>query len=318
MFSQIKMRTPEYFIIFALLLLVVVTAFMRRVPTPPESYIDFPNVLSKPKLFWFVDAEPNARHWWDFGGRTSVKPNRGYLAVALKACERTQGANFSIVPLIGRDAVLAEIPGADPAAKQLPPSLWRHYVVANLLATKGGLVMDGDSTLCIGPSFYPTVSSVDAAAFGITADEPMVSPGTAVAPGPSPYVGWAAQPNHPAWTVAAETWNGLVSRGPQAWSSAVARRAPMELWEVQKSRGLKTLRIPDGGRLKDGTPRQLEDLFGRVGSPADPKTELLPGTIYVPYDGDELARRYEFNWFLRMSPQQIAESDLVWARLAGY
>jgi hypothetical protein len=311
------MRTPEYFVVISLLILVLATAFMRRVPRPPpeESFQNF--IPFKPTLYWFVDAEPNARAWWDFGARNSVTPNRGYLEVAQKACERTQGGDFTIVPLIGRDATLAALPDAPPAAKQLPPALWRHFVISNLLATHGGLVMDGNSTLCVGPSFAPVVRDVDAAVFGITADEPMVSPGTAEAPGPSPYVGWARAPQHPAWKLAATSWNTLVVRGPQAWSAAVARRAPLDLWEAQKAAGIKTLRIPDGGRLHSGAPRVLEDLFGRVGNPGDPKMTLLPGTVYVPYDGDDLSRRYEYNWFLKLTPTEIADSDLVWARLAG-
>jgi hypothetical protein len=62
--------------------------------------------------------------------------------------------------------------------------------------------------------------------------------------------------------------------------------------------------------------RQLEDLFGRVANPSDPNTALTPGVVYVSYNGDDLARRYEFNWFLRLSKKQIQESDIVWSRLA--
>lgn len=302
-----------YFVVFGLVALVLLVSFMRRAELPPEEFINF----SKPKLYWFVDSGSNARDWWDFGARRSITPNRGYLTVALEACKKTQGGDFTVVPLIGRDAVLRLISGANPAAKQLPPALWRQYVIANLCASQGGLVMDGNSTLCVGPKFLPYLSGVDAAMFGVNPDEPVVSPGTAQAPGPAPYVGWAASAAHPAWIHAATVLNGLVERGPQSWSSAVARRSSQQIWSEMAEREAKAIRMPDGGRRIDGKLRTLEDLFGRVGSPADPATALLPGTVYVPYDGDDLERRYEFNWFLRMSPQQIAESDLVWARLAG-
>jgi hypothetical protein len=92
----------------------------------------------------------------------------------------------------------------------------------------------------------------------------------------------------------------------------------MYVWETQKTLGASVIRSADGGSLANGKARQLEDLFGRVGNPADPKSALLEGTVYVPYDGDDLSRRHEFNWFLRLSPEQIKESDLVWARLAGF
>jgi hypothetical protein len=305
-----------YIIAAGLLTLVVVLAAMRRKVLPEEPFIALLQI--KPKLWWFCDSEVNARLPYDFGAPNSTTPNRGYLAVALKRVYETQGDEFDIQPLIGRAATLAAIHNADADASQLPPALWRQYVIANLMAQYGGLVMDGDSTLCVGPSFYTAVKDVPAAAFGINPDEPVVSPATAVAPGPSPYVGWAKEPSHAAWTYAAKEWNRLVARGPQAWSSAVARRMNLEVCEHQRLMGLVILRTPEGGRLANGKMRSLEDLFGRVNEPSDPKTALLPGTIYVPYDGDALARRYEFNWFLKLSPAQIKDSDFVWAKLAGF
>jgi len=306
----------SYIIAAGLLTLVVVLAAMRRKVLPEEAFITLLHI--KPKIWWLCDSEVNARLPYDFGAPNSTTPNRGYLSIALKRLQDTQGEDFEIQPLIGRAATLAMIPNANPMALQLPPALWRHYVIANLLANHGGLVMDGDSTLCVGPSFFNVVKDVPAAAFGVNPDEPVVSPATAVAPGPAPYVGWAKESNHPAWMYAANEWNILVARGPQAWSAAIARRMNLEVCEHQRSNGLVILRTPEGSRLASGRMRTMEDLFGRVGEPADPKTTLLPGTIYVSYDGDKLARRYEYNWFLKLSPKQIQESDFIWAKLAGF
>jgi len=307
----------EYIAALVGLLVVLILALNRRKPTlPPEDFVSLPGM--KPTLWWFVEDENNARSWLDFGGRSTIEPNRGYLKVALEALQKTQGEDFDIKPLIGRDAVLAQVAGAPPAAKRLPPALWRRWAIANLLTCHGGLVMDGDSTLAVGPRFKPLLAGVDAAAFGVTPDEAIVNPTMALAPGPSPYAGWASSARHPAWTHAADIWGRLVARGPQAWSSAEARREYMPVFEAQRKLGLVVIREAEASRIPDGRPRALEDLFGRVSHPADPKTALTPGAVYVPYDGDDLARRFEFNWFLRMSPAQIKESDLVWARLAGF
>ena len=265
------------------LVVVVVLSFMRRTSLPPEGFIAS---RSKPILWWFVDTEPNSRSWLDFGGRKTMEPNRGYLQLALGALQRTQIDDFEIRPLIGRAAVLAQIPMALPRAAELPPALWRRYAVAGLLEANGGLVMDGNSTLCVGPSLAPFVFGIDAAVFDNGQE-----------PGPSPFVGWASSPNHPAWVYAASTWRALVERGPQAWNSA----------ELQcTTQGLNVI-----SGVESGTP-VLEDLFGRI---ADPKV-LPSGTAFISYDGDDLARRYEFNWFLRLSSQQILASDFVWAQLA--
>ena len=271
--------------------------------------------LIRPTLYFVVDSETNARHWYDFGGRNSQDINRGYVQVAYDVVHNTQGEDFRVVPLIGRSAILAELPNADPQAAQLPPALFRQWAIANLCAERGGLVMDGNSTICVG-RFSPVLQGVDAAVFGVDPDEVVANPVTAVAEAPAPYVGYARSAHHPAWTIAAHILNSVVAAGPTSWSAALARRVHKEIYTQQRQQRITVLREADGGRFMNGQARQLEYIFGRVAEPADPNTALLPGTVYVPYDGDQLIRRYEFAWFVRMSPQQIRESDLVWASYA--
>jgi hypothetical protein len=298
----------------AIFLMVVLKQLKRQYENYENAETErlpFIKFLKRPKLFWFCDSDINARNWADFGGRNTNAPNRGYLEVALNKVRKTQ-PEFDIIPLVGRDAVLRYLPGIDQSSKQLPKKLWREYVIANLLNTHGGLVMDGDSTLCIGPSFYPVVLNLPAATFGINPDESVASPLTAILPGPAPYVGWSQLPNHPAWTHAANFYNRLVLRGPQAWSAALARRANQTIWETQKTLGCEIIRAADGGRFANGKLRQLEDIFGTETMP-----DILPGTIYIPYDGEDLERRFEFNWFLRLSPAQLSESYIAWSKLAN-
>jgi hypothetical protein len=106
-------------------------------------------------------------------------------------------------------------------------------------------------------------------------------------------------------------WNKVVRTGPTAWSAAEASRLNLQIASVQKQKGVKFLQGADGGRKIDGYQRTLSDLLSSVGDPA-----LLPGTVYVPMDGDDLVRSAEFGWFVRMSSQQILESKFVWAKLA--
>lgn len=304
---------PIMFLTFLTVGLIVTAKLLK---THYENYLNSPKepmkfltLLRRPKLYWFCDSDINSRAWADFGSRNINAPNRGYLEIALNQVKKTQ-PEFDIVPLVGRDAVLGILPHVNPASKQLPKKLWRDFAIANILHVHGGLVMDGDSTLCIGPSFNPLVINVKAATFGINPDESIASPLNAVAPGPAPYVGWASSPLHPAWVQAANFYNALVAKGQTAWTAAIARRANQTVWETQKTLGCIVLRGPDGGRLSNGKLRQLDDLFGRSDLP-----ELLPGTIYVPYDGEDLERRYEFNWFLRLSPAQLMEANIGWTKL---
>ena len=309
---------PLVAFLFSAITLVVLAKVLKN---NYEKYLNVPKVplkfltsidLQRPKLYWFCDAEINSRHWADFGARNTKEPNRGYLEIALNRVRETQ-PEFEVIPLIGRNAVYTYVPNLEPSAKQLPKKLWREFVIANILNSRGGLVMDGESTLCIGPSFYPLVKDVKAATFGIDPYEPVASPLTALIPGPAPYVGWSKMPSHPAWSHAANFYNNLVRRGVQAWSSASARRANQKIWETQKTLGCEVIRGADGGRFPNGKLRQLEDIFGNK---LDALVDILPETVYIPYDGDDLERRYEFNWFLRLSPDQIMESTIVWSKLA--
>ena len=306
----------------ALTLVVVGVSLYKRNLIVQDNFLDIDDLSllkKKPTLYWFVDAETNSRHWWDFGARNSTMPNRGYLQVSLEALRRTQGKDFNIVPLIGRNAVLALFPNVDTKVTRLPPALWRRWVIANICNVHGGLVIDANSTLCLGPSFYPSIKDVNSAMFGTHPDEPRVSTATAVAPGPAPYVGWANVPNTAAWTYAAKEINDLFQRGPQAWTAAVARRQELYVWEHQKSLGMSVIRAADGGRLSDGRPRDLEDLFGRLSDDEnDPKSAVLPNTIFMSWDGDQLVRRFEFNWFCALNADEVRNSDTLWTKLAGY
>jgi hypothetical protein len=270
-----------------------------------------------PVLTWFCDSEVNARNWLDFGARNSTDVSRGYLQVSLEALRATQGRDFTIQPVVGREAIIAAIPGADKQAKQLPAALFRLWAVANLCASRGGLVMDGGSTLCVGPAFADSLRDVDAATFGVDPDEPVANPTAALSPAPAPYAGYARSAGHPGWVHTAAVLNAVVAAGPTSWSAAMARRISSELYPQQLARGLPCIREVDGGRLPNGKARQLEDLLGRVSTPPDPNTALTPGTVYVPFDSDALIRRYEFAWFPRLNSQQLKESDLVWASYAG-
>jgi hypothetical protein len=306
-------KTNALIVFFLIAVAVVLSLMRRRAPLPPpeqpEQHItEGFGLLGKPTLWWFVDNDTNSRHWVDFGARNSRAPNRGYLELALKKLQDTQGDVYVIKPLFGRKETLAEINGANHRALALPPDLWRSYVISNLCAQKGGLVVDGNSTLFISKL---EALRAPAAMFGIYPDEPVVSPMTAVAAGPAPYVGWAATKQHPSWTHAAQQYNALVDAGQQAWGAASARRMFLEVWQTQKQLGAVAIRGIDGSRRNNGTKLQLEDVFGKT------LLDLPKETVYITYDGSDLERRHEYNWFLRMSPKQILESSCAWCIIAS-
>ncbi len=59
-----------------------------------------------------------------------------------------------------------------------------------------------------------------------------------------------------------------------------------------------------------------EDFLQKQVNPLDPKIVLDANALYVVMDGDALVRDYRYSWFVRMSRQQIMESNFYWAVLA--
>ena len=60
-------------------------------------------------------------------------------------------------------------------------------------------------------------------------------------------------------------------------------------------------------RKQDGKRIQLEDLLASGATPFN----VPPHSVYVPFPWTELRDREAFGWFLRMSEEQIMESDLA-------
>jgi hypothetical protein len=60
---------------------------------------------------------------------------------------------------------------------------------------------------------------------------------------------------------------------------------------------------------------QLDTLLETVGDNGEMPFEITDKMIYVPIPWKELCRRRSLMWFLRMSEEQIEESELVIAAL---
>jgi hypothetical protein len=308
--GDIRMGSIEYG--FALLVVLFVACIAGYYKYRTELFEPQPLGFQTPILWWVLDSDTNSRKWWDFGARNSHEDNRGYVQLAQDCAEATQGSSFRIRVLRGREEVanhLAEVPEG---YYQLPTAIWRDYVMSQLLATKGGLVVMGDSVLFVGP-LAPSLVGVSEAVFGISANEPLSVPGSPVSP--STWMGWAAQAGTPAWTAAASIWDALVRAGPTAWTAAEARRLSMKVAQLQGEKGITHISAVEGSRKLDGSERTFADLLGSQADPADPNLVMAPGTVYVPMDGDRLLRSAEYGWFVRMSPQQILDSTFVWASL---
>jgi hypothetical protein len=280
---------------------------------------------AKPTLWWFVDdSQVNARQWLDWGNRSTREPNEPYLQLCLERARALWSDDFVIEPVIGRVAALQKLgegPFKGPVGEGLkipleadrcPPDMWMPWCRAAFLTSFGGLWMDG-SVLPVGQDVRGRIGFSDALTFGSDPDEGL-SAAEQTLPAAGRSAGWAAMPHHPVWAGLARDLGALIAEGDQSWGAPEARRALRTLWDKHCSGVIAVDRKAEVSRDRYGRRLELDTLLG--------STEWTDGSIadglWVPLpDGrHELERATHWNWFTRMSVDQIRESDFVWAKWA--
>jgi hypothetical protein len=274
-----------------------------------EKFVGGMTLSSKPILWFVVDDQGyNTRNWADFGARSSRALNIGFLNITRSRCIKTQGGAYEVRELLGRTAVSEIIyskGGRVPnGVNTVHPTIWRAWARAALLSTAGGLYLDGMS-LCLGPSFSDSIGAREDVVFGTEHNETHAAADSA----PGPYAGWASGQGHIGWNGLADVLADLIDAGPTAWTAAVARNQIVESTVKHLMPFMSVLRDPEWSRKEDGRALETEDILGRSEMAAP------PSAVYVPLDKERLERDFTYNWFLRMSPEQILdpESTFVWA-----
>ena len=313
-------ETPIVFVlIFAVFLIVGIVAVNKY-----EYFVNNPkpSLLDNRPILWFVtDDQSNTRKWADFSTRNSRQNNRGYSELSLKATKQTQGKEFQVIHLDGRDKVIETIlsyGGIVPEnVQQLPVQLWRAYSRSALLANAGGLYVDGDSVLFIGPSIKPFIKDSSNALFGINPDEPIASTNAEnESPyGPSPYIAYAQSPNQSVWKTAESEWLNQFKKGPSSYTALVASRADQKSMDDMRKEGIQVIRQAEGNRKNNNQYLNLYDLFARSPSNPDKSFDISSIASYVSFDSDLLERSAQLSYILKLSPTQLEESDFLFVRL---
>ena len=270
----------------------------------------FKKGMGLPVIWVFLDTSiVNSRNYADFGSRSSRAINLPFLNLCYESIAK-QNPGYRIQSISGL-AGLAELLGG---WDQLPNKLKNPLVTleptdyswirAAVLAKFGGLWVL-PATICLRPfGQLPAVPTF----FGTDSDETFV--GTAGTVVPSFQVAWSPKPEEPFWVA----WEALsrkrlntsgggdTARGAEKWEFlALADRFPDI--EVQP--------LAEVGRKGAAGRRiQIEDLLA-AGQEGVLPFEISAMAVYVPLPWPELRDRRAFGWFLRMSEDQIAESDLV-------
>jgi len=267
--------------------------------------------MDLPSIWVFLDTSIlNARQYSDFGARSSRALNLPFLNLCYESIARQNASQYKIQAISGL-AGLAELLGG---WNELPDKLQNPLVTLEpcdftwirsaILAKYGGLWV-APATICLRPFGSLPQTPVF---FGTDTDETFV--GTAGTPVPNFQVAWSPKPQDPLW-VAWEAMSkkrlnksggGDTARGADKWEFlALAARFP----------DIDVRPLAEVGRKGSAGRRiQIEDLLA-AGQEGDLPFEIGPMAVYVPLPWPELRDRRAFGWFLRLSEDQIAESDLV-------
>jgi hypothetical protein len=302
---------------FVVLIFLFTAATARYVSRESKQDNRFTDEDKQTELWWVIDdLEGNSRNWLDWGARLTKTPNSPFLNVHLRRCKEVHGADFKVVPLIGRDAVHSvlrshgvTVPGEADIA---PGWLWRTWASAHMVCYVGGLWVD--SYVLFLRSIVPALGKEKAMRFGSDPDEELVgAKGGSV--GSATNVLWAINDGCGLWKGYAQDLDKLMRGGPLSWNSGKIRRAIRYLQDKHLSQQVPVSRDAEWSRFSNGKLIQTDDLLERF---IEGENELPPPTaFYVPLAPDYLNRSITNAWFLRLSEDQLLEAKFVWAHLAS-
>ena len=276
--------------------------------------------MKLPVLWIYVNnSEVNARSWQDFESRSSRVMNLPFLNLCYQSCVKANGGEYRVEVIGGLADLAIRLGGweALPTALQNPeapvnePEL--NWIRAAVLAKFGGL-WASPALIWLKP--MGELPERQVVLFGSDDNVSFVGPGGTTAP--SLRVAWAPTADHPIWVDweqkartrlekragGSEFRRDEMSDAVDALRLAEQRGEPIEVWPTVEL----TRKGAAGRRI------QCEDLLAS-GDVADLPFQLSKDAVYVPIPWPELKERRAFGWFLRMSEDQIIDSDMAVSHL---
>jgi hypothetical protein len=268
-----------------------------------------------PVLWIYLNnSEVNSRRWTGFEERSSRVINIPFLNLCYESCIKMNGKDYRVDVIGGLSDLAVRMGGWDtlPTPLQNPEAIVRepelNWIRSAVLAKWGGLWVS-PATLWLKP-MGPLPKHV--VLFGSDDEVTFVGDGGTYAP--SLRVAWSPIPEHPTWVNweekvrtrlekragGAEFRRDHMSDAVDAITEANARQQPIEV------RPMAELTRKGGA----GRRIQIEDLL-TAGQDGEVHFDLTCEAVYVPIPWPEIQERRAYGWFLRMSEEQILESDLV-------
>ena len=316
---MVKAETIQVVVVSLVLLTAVIGGTYMISTIQSEDPVQDRNLMSRgqelPVLWVYLnDSEVNSRHWTGFEERSTRVINLPFLNLCYHTCVKANGKDYRIEVIGGLSDLAVRLGGweALPTALQNPAASVRepelNWIRSAVLAKWGGLWVS-PATIWLKP-VGPLPKHV--VLFG--SDDEVTFVGNGGTEAPSLRVAWSPVPQHPIWVA----WEQKVrARLEKRAGGAEFRRDEMsdamdairmgdEMSEPVEVRPMAELtRKGVAGRRI-----QIEDLLGAVQGVLPPFT-ITPEAAYVPIPWPELQERRAFGWFLRLSEEQIMESDLA-------
>ena len=276
--------------------------------------------MEKPVLWIYVNnSEVNARGWQDFEARSSRVMNLPFLNLCYETCVKANGDDYRIEVIGGLTDLAIRLGGweelptslRNPEAMVNEPEL--NWIRAAVLARFGGL-WASPALIWLKPMGKLCKKSVTL--FGSDDEVSFVGPGGTAAP--SLRVAWSPIPEHPVWVDWEEKVRTRLEK--RAGGSEFRRDEMTDAVDAQRfaaARGEPIVVRPTVELTRKGAAGrriQCEDLLAS-GDVADMPFDITKDTAYVPIPWPELKERRAFGWFLRMSEEQIIDSDLAVSHL---
>jgi hypothetical protein len=310
------MNTEQKIVIGAAVTLVAVAALYEYVQGPkkigaeitPESLKIGMNL----PIMWlfYNDSEVNSRQWYDFGGRSSNVINIPLLNMCYNTIKTANGKDYRIEVIGGLQGVAERLGGwealpttmRNPKASVTEPE--EDWIRTAILAKYGGLWVS-PSVIFINPmGKLPTEQII---AFG-QHDAPMygtkyTSPGFRAI--------WSPKANEPLFIEWEKRCRGRLEGqlgGRQVRGDSHSDW--QELSTLYSTNVLVSVKEELGRDPRTSKKLDLEDLLAAGTEGRIPFS--IPGTSkYIPIPYKDLLDRRTFGWVLRMSEEQIMESDIV-------
>ena len=278
-----------------------------------ESIFRDKNLLSKgmdlPVIWLYYDtSDVNSRWWADFGQRSSRAINVPYLNLCYQSIVEANKGIYRIEIISGLSDAAARLGGwnqlpqfmQNPLVTVGPAEL--NWLRAEFLSRFGGLWVS-PSIICLKP--FNVLESDVLTFYGTDMDETYSGKAGTTVPGFAVMgIAKAGDERMEKWSNAAfarldEGGGGKQIRGDAKWDYTAFATGKVQVYSREEI-----------SRKADGRRIQLEDLLA-AGLDGSLPFAIPNEGIYLLVPWEEMKNRRNFGWFLRLSENQIVDSDLA-------